>query len=1022
MNGNTPATDAYPRLENDGDGHVNGAAKKRKEIPAATPSHSSQYDVDHVRYWKTLTGEFEALEEKNCHANILQFLETRMPQLGDRSDLEAAAIPPVPAAVQEEPIPTLLWVRSDSSTFTEALLAAAPAALEASLIEINSILGNEESLKVMANDRCSKNTELKRLESLLPAADAFRLLFGFEYDGLKKSLETRKGKIEGKIEAKAKIEAIEAIEAKIEAIEAKAKIEAKIVKYTADKKTYIWGALTKAIEVSYHLNFLSGLSQLTEVTYAQTTIDANVEKTQEKNRSEFVRKHQRPEDSGIQQAKPQMIRDGVVDNAEPFDDYSEESFNKQSEKALVGENKLVFISKVYEALFSTACFIPRKFDTPENKVFYNEMLQKAISYLELVEKEIRDGTMYDGTCSEICDEIRKENVHEGLVKELMALNQWLHSKKPQEIKKPQISVHEQLDDDTVAALDELKGDQVLHKRREVLCKGLLDKLMPQLLWLPGPTCQEVHGVQVVFQRLLGAIAACLPASTTVSEKSSKRTTPEKHGKAERSIAPTEHRPKRRSDFTIWIREKHIAIMYDDAMEVTIEIKPGQRMMSSMAKLYQECLNQGLSHAAKSLLPALNLGSGLPAHCTFVVASPVYVQVLMLSTVDTGTPHARVLLKQSVRFPLVSIESCDRFYASDQRHDEKVNAEFLGNRKNVDSIFAIKALAKIMTSPRDDLVGLSRRDSRLRVLGSGTYGQVLGTGKNDSVLKVSRYGRMAHLLDEVAVLQMLMKDYRVDEVGRSNVIYLKGFGMVPADLCGVKLPGAILSPRGVSAIGYDFHGLLGKVANGLWNGLAFLHSRGIAHNDFSYRNFVIVDGRAVIIDLACARPINTVMNEFVGTPDFAHIDVHKNSCLWLARAAHDIAALAYTLCVVQNRGKIPWKPIGQPCKDETILKQRDVKTLSMFEGEGELKNQLEDVLLKKLLAALRENPIRFCMCKSKNCGKACGCTVCTDGCKCKDGCKKRLKPALEIAYVSRDAFVEKELRLPDDNTNGDFAGP
>jgi hypothetical protein len=70
-----------------------------------------------------------------------------------------------------------------------------------------------------------------------------------------------------------------------------------------------------------------------------------------------------------------------------------------------------------------------------------------------------------------------------------------------------------------------------------------------------------------------------------------------------------------------------------------------------------------------------LGLGLPAHCTFVVASPVYVQVLMLSTVDTGTPNARVLLKQSLRFPLVSVESCNRFYASDQRHDKEVNAEF-----------------------------------------------------------------------------------------------------------------------------------------------------------------------------------------------------------------------------------------------------------------------------------------------------------------------------------------------------------
>jgi hypothetical protein len=597
---------------------------------------------------------------------------------------------------------------------------------------------------------------------------------------------------------------------------------------------------------------------------------------------------------------------------------------------------------------------------------------------------------------------------------LLALDEWLHSNSPQKSKKPDIGSYQLLDDGTVAALKELKGDQCDSNQRHMqLCKGLLDEFMPQLLWLPGPTCQEVHGVQVVFQRLLDAIAACLPASTTVGKEGRKRTTPVKPVKAECSVAPTEHRPKRRSDFTIWIREKHIAIMWDDAMEVTIEIKPGQRMVSTVAELYQECLNQGLSHAAKSLLPALNLGSGLPAHCTFVVASPVYVQVLMLSTVDTGTPNARVLLKQSVRFPLVPIESCNRFYASDQRHDKRLNEEFLSNGIDVDPIFAIKALAKIMTSPRDDLVGLSRRDSLLRVLGSGTYGQVLGFDKPDLVLKVSRYGRMAHLLDEVAVLQMLSKNRHDDEVGRSNVISLGEFGMVPAKFCGVELPGATLSPRGVSAFGFNFQtvpGLLGDVAIDLRNGLAFLHSRGVAHNDFSSRNFVLVDDhRAVIIDLACARPINTTVKEFVGTPDFAHFDVHMNPVLWLARAAHDLAGLAYTLCVLHNAGKIPWKPIGQPCKDDNILKERDCKTRSMFE---ELKKQLEGELVEELLVALQSKPIRKCACTSEDCGRACKCVFCTDSCACnEDTCKKQLKP-VALGYVSRDTFVRKTLSLPD----------
>jgi hypothetical protein len=942
------------------------------------------------------------LERSNSYSEILQFVQKKMPHLGGRTDLEAAAIPPVPAAVQEEPTPTLLLVRSDSSTFTGALLVAEPAALEASLKEINEILGNEESLRDMAKDRCSKNTELKRLESQL-SAEVFRLIWDSEYTAVKKSLTNRMTNIKNLM-----------LENQM--------VEAKIV---AKYKAYISGANKKATEVSLHLLSLTGLSQLTEVTYAQTTTDANEVKAQVENRKQLVRDNQRLEDSGMQLANPNMIRDRVVQNAKPFDEYSEASLIKCFDEHI--EKPLVAISKVYEALFSNACFLPRRFDTPTEKPFYCEMLQKAISYLELVEKQIRDGTMCEESCSIICEEIRKENVHADLVTELLALDEWQRSSKsPRKNKKPKIGSYEWLDKATVAALEQLTEDGLSPESSKTL-KGLLDKFMPQLLWLPGPTCQEVHGVQVVFQRLLDAITACLPASTTVGEEGHKRTTPEKHVKAERSLASTEYRPGRRSDFSIWIRENYLAIMWDDAMEVTIEVKPGQRMVSTLAALYQECLNQGLSHAAKSLFPALNLASGLPAHCTFVVASPVYVQVLMLSTVDTGTPNARLLLKKSVRFPLVSIGSCNRFYASDQRHDKEVNAEFLGKTKDVDCILAIKALAKIMTSPRDDLVGLSRRDSLLRVLGSGTYGQVLWTGTTNLVLKVSRYGRISHLVAEVAVLQMLSKDRSVDEVGQSNVISLVQFGMFPAKYCGVEMPGATLSPRGVSAVGFNFHDRLGKVASDLRNGLTFLHSRGVAHNDFSYRNFVLVDlvdsWRAVIIDLACAQPINTEMKEFVGTPDFAHVDVHMKPDLWLARAAHDMAGLAYTLCVVQNAGKIPWKPIGQPCKDKIILKEilkeRDEKTRSMFEAK--LKEQLKEELVEELLAALQSKPIRGCQCKSGNCGGGCKCEVCTDSCTCNKSMCKKAKPApLAIDSVSEHDFFQNVLSL--DDTNGDFAGP
>jgi hypothetical protein len=120
------------------------------------------------------------LERSNSYSEILQFVQKKMPHLGGRTDLEAAAIPPVPTAVQEELTSTLSLVRCDSSTFTGALLVAEPATLEASLIEINEILGNEESLMAMAKDRCSKNTELKKMESKF-GAEVLPAFWNYEY-------------------------------------------------------------------------------------------------------------------------------------------------------------------------------------------------------------------------------------------------------------------------------------------------------------------------------------------------------------------------------------------------------------------------------------------------------------------------------------------------------------------------------------------------------------------------------------------------------------------------------------------------------------------------------------------------------------------------------------------------------------------------------------------------------------------------------------------------------------------------
>jgi hypothetical protein len=68
-------------------------------------------------------------------------------------------------------------------------------------------------------------------------------------------------------------------------------------------------------------------------------------------------------------------------------------------------------------------------------------------------------------------------------------------------------------------------------------------------------------------------------------------------------------------------------MWDDAIEVTVGVNPGQQLVRHLVDMYHEYTSR------------------------FLVAPPLYVQVLMLSLVDPGTTNARVLLKQSVKFPL-----------------------------------------------------------------------------------------------------------------------------------------------------------------------------------------------------------------------------------------------------------------------------------------------------------------------------------------------------------------------------------
>lgn len=225
---------------------------------------------------------------------------------------------------------------------------------------------------------------------------------------------------------------------------------------------------------------------------------------------------------------------------------------------------------------------------------------------------------------------------------------------------------------------------------------------------------------------------------------------------ERENPGTQTRAKRAADGTL---SKHGGRYhkpnFDNICEVPGKWKPLQRLTSPVDQILKEGLNQGLAHSAKALIPALNLGSGgCAGHCTFLLGTVMqHVQVCRLMLKDPGTPAVAVALEWSEYLPLLSRSCCDRYFASDDRHP-KETARFKGTLygNKLGEEHGVRAFAKVMNSPHGTLFRLEHPYSCSGVtslLGSGTFGVVLATKKNDEVLKLSRYGQMHDLLHEVS---------------------------------------------------------------------------------------------------------------------------------------------------------------------------------------------------------------------------------------------------------------------------------
>ena len=782
--------------------------------------------------------------------------------------------------------------------------------------------------------------------------------------------------------------------------------------------------------VRLHLQVLGNLSTETKKTLAEHTIGAK----QEKKRRKIV--DLRPSgDRFVEQLNPLQARTDLLNNQQTFEDFNDSNMTlekviAQDEDNVSQEESTVIddlqtVATIYQALFRNACFLRREDDCQVEK--YQSLLEKAVSFLNDAAGKIRDGTMSTEERNQLIKNIENENADKDLVQFVTSLQNLRSKLNDRDRKKTEMPPLENPGGKFQGHIDSINETEGRDKQVDAI-NNVLNDLMPQLMWLPGPTAQEVHGAQVLFGALLDAISACLPRYVLANNTPSgdERKTPSKNAKhEERKVATDGNRQNRYVDFTVFKGGRFRVCLHDDTFELTIELKPYQRLASDVKECQNEALNQGLSHAGKALYPALNLGPGFPAHAIFIVGTVLHVTVYRLELTNPGTKDAALQLKASNLLPLVPKDCYERYVESDPRHTEE-DASFCtdlyrpeGSNSSTTNVAGIPALAKVMTSSQGTLFRLDHPSSKsFKLLGFGAFGLVLDIGDNQ-VLKLSRFGNWDELAHEVAALKHLAKHKDGDD-DAARVISLGKHGMIDVPYRGVsvKLPGVILSPKGVRAESIE-PVQLSQVASDLLRGLSFLHNRGMGHGDMSDSNFVLYNGRAVITDLACARPLKTVMDNFLGTPDFVHPDIHTEPS-WMFLAIYDIAALVHALCTLCNSGKTPWSTISVPQEKKESLKliDRQDKTMEWLRQVANPPFNLEDTKITTFMESLQfSNKLEKCKCqKNKNemC-KQCKCKTCTILCPCNGNCSKSLKPdftlektvfteTLEIGTVNDDGQI------------------
>jgi hypothetical protein len=443
----------------------------------------------------------------------------------------------------------------------------------------------------------------------------------------------------------------------------------------------------------------------------------------------------------------------------------------------------------------------------------------------------------------------------------------------------------------------------------------------ELIYFPGCTSQEVPGVQPVIATLLRAIGSCchlshdmekkLPLENGLSKQDSAHQTspPKIDVRKERIIAGSDVRKYGSCDFTIWVRRRFLVLMLDSSIELTIEVKPGQRIDKKPNALRHEARDQCLSHMSKSLLSCLRLanGAGVPSHATSVFCTLTHIEIFQLQLIAPGTSESRLELLSSGPLPIVKKESFEKWFDCDERHAIDVGVlkeELYPDGMDTEGVpLGIKALYKLMTSPRQDLIGPTwgKVSNQLKcLLGTGTFGMVFQSERcNEVAVKVSKSGLAYYIKREAEFLNYLSK--QKGTCRPDSVPLFISHGMLALTIGGRKVGMSAFAMKPVCRNVYFFlsqesqdDDIIQIILHGITDALKFIHRNGISHNDVNDRNILLrelEDGQSKMYD---------TIEGFRGTPQFTHREIHKKS-KWLPVPNFDWTSLGLTMVALIEKG-------------------------------------------------------------------------------------------------------------------------